>query len=61
MRLREPEVRKALELFEDTLARGRVDTPFLHARHKVPLESFHALRAALGPHRAAQLIGACPR
>ena len=61
MRLREPEVRKALELFEDTLTRGRVDPPFLHARHKVPLEGFHALRAALGAHRATQLIGARPR
>ena len=57
MRLREPEVRKALELFEDTLTCGRVDPSFLHPRHEVPLEGFHALRAALGAHRAAQLIG----
>ena len=57
MRLRESEVCKALELFEDALARGRVDPPLFHAGHQVPLQGLHALGAALSPHRATQLIG----
>ena len=57
MRLRESEVCKALELFEDALARGLVDPSFFHAGHQVPLQGLHALRATLGSHRATQLIG----
>ena len=61
MRLRESEVCKALELFEDALACGRVNASLFHAGHQVPLQGFHALRAAFGPHRATQLIGTCSR
>ena len=51
VRLREPKVRETLELFEDALARGGVNPPFLHTGHQVSFEGFHALRAAFGPHR----------
>ena len=61
MRFGKPKVCEALELLKNALTRGRIDPPFLHSSHEVPLEGLHAFWAALGPHRATQLIGARTR